>query len=656
MTQSPLTEDINAYLDRHQKKELLRFLTCGSVDDGKSTLIGRLLHDTKMIYEDQLAAVKRDSVKFGTTGEVGGVDLALLTDGLKAEREQGITIDVAYRYFSTDKRKFIIADTPGHEQYTRNMATGASTCQLAIILIDARHGVATQTRRHSFIVSLLGIKHVIVAINKMDLVGYAQETFETIKADYTGFIAKLNIPDVQFIPMSALKGDNVVDKSAKMPWYQGPPLLNSLETVHIASDRNLTEMRFPVQYVLRPHLNFRGFAGTVASGIIRRGDEVMALPSGKRSKIRSIVTYDGELEEAFSPMAVTLTLEDEIDVSRGDMLVHPGALPHVSAQAEAMVVWMAEKPFVPGKTYWLKQTTRLVSGEIGELRYGVDVNSLEKRPITQLGLNEVGHVTLNLNQPLAYDPYKMNSATGAFIIIDRLTNNTVGAGMILEPQDHGAGDHWNKESTTRKLRHHGSLVSPAERQARLGQKPVTLLLTGLTGSGKSEVAYGLERRLFDMGRAVTVLYGQDMRQGLSRDLGFTADDRSENLRRSAEVARIINDAGLICICAFVAPHEAVREKARQTIGPDRFLEIYLSAPADFCKQRDTTGAYALAEAGKLASFPGVSAAFEPPTAPDLVLPTHEIAVAQCVEATLGLLRKRGFLADGSLSANQGPRL
>ncbi len=488
-----ITEDIHAYLDRHQRKELLRFLTCGSVDDGKSTLIGRLLHDTKTIYEDQLAAVKRDSVKFGTTGEAGGVDLALLTDGLKAEREQGITIDVAYRYFSTDKRKFIIADTPGHEQYTRNMATGASTCQLAIILIDARHGVVTQTRRHSFIVSLLGIKHLVVAVNKMDLVGFASEKFEQIKADYTGFVAKLDIPDVQFIPLSALKGDNVVEKSSAMPWYQGPPLLNHLETVHIASDRNLTEMRFPVQYVLRPNLNFRGFCGTVASGIIRQGDDIMAIPSGKRSKVKSIVTYDGELDEAFPPMAVTVTLEDEIDVSRGDMLVHPGALPHVSAQIEGMVVWMAEKPFIAGKSYWIKQTTRMVSAEIADLRYGVDVNTLEKRPITQLGLNEVGHVLLSLNQPICYDPYKINASTGAFIIIDRLTNNTVGAGMILEPQDRGSsGDRWGQEPSTTLLRHRGSQITPAEREARYGQKPVTLLLTGLTGSGKADLAFALE--------------------------------------------------------------------------------------------------------------------------------------------------------------------
>ncbi|HZL35947.1 MAG TPA: sulfate adenylyltransferase subunit CysN [Tepidisphaeraceae bacterium] len=642
--QATLPEDIHSYLDRHQRKEMLRFLTCGSVDDGKSTLIGRLLHDTKMIYEDQLAAVKRDSLKFGTTGEAGGLDLALLTDGLKAEREQGITIDVAYRYFSTDKRKFIIADTPGHEQYTRNMATGASTSQLAIILIDARHGVVTQTKRHSFIVSLLGIKHVVVAINKMDLVDYSREVFDRIRREYEDFSAKLEVPDVVFIPMSALKGDNVVELSAKTPWYSGAPLLGHLENVHISSDRNLTEMRFPVQYVLRPNLDFRGFAGTVASGILRKGDEVMALPSGKRSRVASIVTYDGELSEAFPPMAVTLTLADEIDVSRGDMLVHPTDLPHVSTQAEAMVVWMAEKPFVTGQSYWIKQATRTVSGEIAQIRYGVDVNTLEKRPAEQINLNEVGHVLLSLNQPIAYDPYRINPTTGAFIVIDRLTNNTVGAGMILEPQDRGShGDHWGQPPVAQRLDTECSHVSLPEREQRLGQKGVTILLTGLTGSGKAGIAYALERRLFDAGRLVTVLHGTDLRQALSRDLGFTADDRSENLRRSAEVAKILNDSGLICVCAFVAPIESVRQKARQVIGPDRFLEVYASAPVEFCKARDITGAYKLAEEGKLSQFPGVSAAYEPPAHPDLVLATDQMTDAQSVERIVELLRQRGII-------------
>lgn len=632
-------EDIHAYLARHQKKELLRFLTCGSVDDGKSTLIGRLLHDTKMIYEDQLAAVKRDSEKVGTTG-AGEIDLALLTDGLKAEREQGITIDVAYRYFSTDRRKFIIADTPGHEQYTRNMATGASTCQLAIILIDARHGVQTQTRRHSYIVSLLGIRHVVVAVNKMDLVGHSHEVFERIKEEYTGFVAKLDIPDVVFIPMSALKGDNVAAKSDAMPWYSGSPLLDHLETVHIASDRNLADLRFPVQYVIRPNLDFRGFAGTVASGILRTGDEVTVLPSGKRSRVKAITTYDGELDEAFAPQAVTVTLADEVDVSRGDMLVHPDSPPHVSSQIEAMVVWMAEQPLTPGRTYTLKHTTRQVAAEVAVFRYGVDVNTLEHRAVARLGLNEVGHVQLSLTQPLACDPYRVNAATGAFVLIDRLTNNTVGAGMILEAG--GGRDGWAAEPAVR-LKVMESQVTPAERTERFNQTPVTVLLVGLTGSGKSKIAYALERRLWDEGRAVTVLYGQNMRQGLNRDLGFTADDRSENLRRSAEVAKLLNDAGVITVAAFVAPHAAVREKAKQLIGRDRVLEVYCTAPMEVLRARDQSGAYRLADAGAIAQMPGVTAAFEEPTAPDLVLPTDQIGVDECVSRVVGLMRARGYV-------------
>ena len=645
MIESLVNEDIHAYLDRHQRKELLRFLTCGSVDDGKSTLIGRLLHDTKMIYEDQLAAVKRDSAKFGTTGGAGEMDLALLTDGLKAEREQGITIDVAYRYFSTDKRKFIIADTPGHEQYTRNMATGASTCQLAIILVDARHGVVTQTKRHSFIVSLLGIRHVVVAINKMDLVGYSQDVFERIRREYEEFSAKLDVPDVAFIPLSALKGDNVVDKSGATPWYSGPPLLSHLESVHIASDRNFANMRLPVQYVLRPNLDFRGFSGTVASGIVRAGDEVVALPSGKKSRVKSIVTYDGELAEAYPPMAVTVTLADEIDVSRGDMLVHPDDLPHVSTQIEAMVVWMADKPFVQGRSYWIKQTTRTVSAEIAQFRYGVEINTLEKRPVTQLGLNEVGHVLLSLNQPIAFDAYRVNAATGGFIVIDRLTNTTVGAGMILEPQDRGGrGDHWAHEPVAGRQKTKAGHISLAQREQRFGQKPATVLLYGLPGAGKATITYALEKRLFDSGRAVTVLYGPDMRQGLSRDLGYSADDRSENLRRSAEVAHLLNDAGLICLCAFVAPHQSVRQKAREVVGADRFIEIFVTAPTEVCKQRDQTGAYQPGGSATPGTSQGLNEVYEETGNPDLILKTDELSVERSVDQIVELLRKRGFIS------------
>ncbi len=632
-----LTEDIETYLARNQRKEMLRFLTCGSVDDGKSTLIGRLLHDTKGVYEDQLAAVKRDSVKHGTTG-AGEVDLALLTDGLKAEREQGITIDVAYRYFSTDKRKFIIADTPGHEQYTRNMATGASTCQLAIILIDARHGVMSQTRRHSFIVSLLGIQHVVVAINKMDLAGYSQERYEEIKKQYAEFAAKLEIRDIHFIPMSALKGDNVVERSTSMPWYQGSTLLNHLETVHIASDRNLADMRFPVQYVLRPDLNFRGFAGTIASGIIKTGDEIVVLPSGKRSKIKTISTYNGELKEAFAPMAVAVTLQDEIDVSRGDLLVHPGDLPQLRHDVEAMVVWMHEKPLAPGRLYQIKHTTRMLAGEL-VVRYAVDVNTLEQRPATALALNEVGRCMLSLNQPIAFDPYRRNASTGSFIIIDRLTNNTVGAGMIVDQDDPAHGDHWNA-SPAAGLIAKSSTITPEQRQARLGQKPLTILITGLSGAGKSDIAFALEKRLFEQNRIAHVLYGPNMRRSISKDLGFSADDRSENLRRAAEVAHMLNDAGLICICAFVAPHNAVRKKVRQLIGPDRFFEIYLSAPVEYCIEHDTTGLYAKAQRGEIGNFPGISASYDVPTDVDLVLPTHELSVELCVQKIMDALTLR----------------
>jgi bifunctional enzyme CysN/CysC len=585
--------------------------------------------------------VKRDSLRVGTTG--GNIDLALLTDGLKAEREQGITIDVAYRYFSTDRRKFIIADTPGHEQYTRNMATGASTCQLAIILIDARHGVMPQTRRHSFIVSLLGIKHIVVAVNKMDLVGYSRGVFEQIVEEYTGFVAKLGIPDVQFIPLSALTGGNVVEKTSAMPWYEGSPLLSHLETVHVASDRNLTDLRFPVQYVNRPNLDFRGFAGTLASGILRPGDDIVALPSGQRSKVKSIVTWEGELPEAFAPMAITVTLEDEIDISRGDMLVQPENRPHLTSHVEAMVVWMGEKPLVSGRTYWIKQGTRTVSAELSELRYGVDVNTLDKKAPGPLAMNEVGHVVLSLAQPIAFDAYKANPATGGFIFIDRVTNNTVGAGMLLEPPELSAVDHWAKEPTTEHLPLRASGIPEAERARHYGQKPATVLLTGLTASGKSTIARALERRLFDAGRAVMVLYGQNMRQGLSRDLGYSADERSENLRRSAEVARLVNDSGLICICAFVSPHEAIRQKVKQTIGLDRFLEVHLSAPIEVCRQRDWTGAYQLADAGRIEAFPGVTAKYEAPEHADLVLPTHELSVEQSVDRIVALLQNRGFL-------------
>ncbi|MEQ8785497.1 MAG: sulfate adenylyltransferase subunit CysN [Pirellulaceae bacterium] len=637
-----IATDINAYLAQHERKELMRFITCGSVDDGKSTLIGKLLLSAKMVYEDQIAAIRKDSQRFGTTGEE--IDAALLLDGLEDERQQGITIDVAYRYFSTARRKFIIADTPGHEQYTRNMATGASTADLAVILIDARHGVLTQTRRHTFITSLLGIKHVVVAVNKMDLVDWSQERFEQIKSDYQDFAARLELPDLHFIPVSALKGDNVVERSPNMPWYDGSTLMNFLETVYIGSDRNLEDFRFPVQLVNRPHLNFRGFCGTLASGIVRKGDEVMVLPSRKTSRVKNIVTFDGELEEAFVPQSVTITLEDEIDCSRGDMIVRPGNVPRLEQNFDAMVVWMSEQGMVPGRQYLFKQTTKTVPGAIHTLRYQVDVNTLHRKESPTLELNEIGRCAVALNEPIAFDGYRRNRGTGAFIVIDRISNVTVGAGMILDRRTEvERRDHWDAEPASRDLQSRDSNVTAEERAARFGQQPATILLTGLAGAGKTTMANALERKLFDEGRACTVLDGQNMRLGISRDLGFTAEDRSENLRRSAEVARLINEAGLICVAAFLAPSEDVRQRAKEVVGSDKFLVVHLSAPIEVCRERDTEGHYGAADAGEIANFPGVSSQYETPPQPDLTLPTHELPVEDCVERILELLRSRGVI-------------
>jgi bifunctional enzyme CysN/CysC len=501
-----ISTDINAYLAQHERKELLRFLTCGNVDDGKSTLIGRLLHDSKMIYEDQLAAVQADSVKSGTTG-AGKIDLALLVDGLQAEREQGITIDVAYRYFSTSTRKFIIADTPGHEQYTRNMATGASTCDLAIILIDARYGVQTQTKRHSFIASLLGIKHIIVAVNKMDIVDYSEEVFNKIKTDYLKFVEHIDLHDIIFIPMSALDGDNVVNASENMAWFTGAPLMETLNTVVIANDRNFTNARFPVQYVNRPNLDFRGFCGTVASGIFKKGDLITAMPSGKSSKIKSIVTFDGDLEQAFAPMAVTLTLEDEIDISRGDLIVGQQAIePIVADKFKAHIVWMTEKALTPGRQYIIKLATRSVSGSVSTIHHRIDVNTMEHHDANELQLNEIGSCTVSVNAPVVFDPYKTSHGTGSFIVIDRLSNGTVGAGMII-----GVGDEEDLQA-----------VSAEERAARFSQKATSI---ALTGANSTDLAYQLERKLFDNGHATTVLETPE-----------------------AALIDAIKGAGLLCIC------------------------------------------------------------------------------------------------------------
>ena len=626
-----ISEDIQAYLAQHERKELLRFLTCGNVDDGKSTLIGRLLHDSKMIYEDHLEAITRDSKKVGTTGD--DIDLALLVDGLQAEREQGITIDVAYRYFSTAKRKFIIADTPGHEQYTRNMATGASTCDLAIILIDARYGVQTQTKRHSFIASLLGIKHIVVAINKMDLKGFDEAVFEQIKADYLAFAdgIALKPSSLHFVPMSALKGDNVVNRSERSPWYSGQSLMEILETVEVAGDRNFTDLRFPVQYVNRPNLNFRGFAGTLASGIVHKGDEIIVLPSGKGSKVKSIVTFDGELEQAGPGQAVTLTLEDEIDVSRGDLLVHADNQPLVTDSFEAMLVWMAEEPMLPGKKYDIKRATSYVPGSITSILNRVDVNTLEEGPASALQLNEIGKVKLALDAPIALDGYASNRTTGAFIVVDRLTNGTVGAGMIIAAPVGGQGSDG----------HHGKLahVSVEERAARFGQQPATVLFSGLSGAGKSTLAYAVERKLFDLGRAVYVLDGQNLRHDLNKGLPQDRAGRTENWRRAAHVARQFNEAGLLTLAAFVAPDAEGREQAKALIGAQRLITVYVQASPQVCAERDPQGLYAAGGD----NIPGDSFPYDVPLNADLVLDTQSLSVEEGVRQVLELLRARGAI-------------
>jgi len=625
-----ISEDILAYLAQHERKELLRFLTCGNVDDGKSTLIGRLLHDSKMIYEDHLEAITRDSKKVGTTGE--DVDLALLVDGLQAEREQGITIDVAYRYFSTAKRKFIIADTPGHEQYTRNMATGASTCDLAIILVDARYGVQTQTKRHSFITSLLGIKHIVVAINKMDLMNFDQDVFEKIKADYLAFADRIELKpsSLHFVPMSALKGDNVVNRSERAPWYEGQSLMAILESVEIAGDRNFDDLRFPVQYVNRPNLNFRGFAGTLASGIVRKGDEIAVLPSGKISRVKSIVTFDGELEQATPGEAVTLTLEDEIDVSRGDMLVHADSRPRIADSFEAMLVWMGEEPMLPGKKYDIKRATSYVPGSIASIAHSVDVNTLEHGASSSLQLNEIGRVKVSLDAPIALDGYAQNRTTGSFIVIDRLTNGTVGAGMIIaDPLAHGSTGH------------HGALahVSTEERAIRFGQQPATVLFTGLSGAGKSTLAYAVERKLFDMGRAVYVLDGQNLRHDLNKGLPQDRAGRTENWRRAANVARQFNEAGLLTLAAFVAPDAEGREQAKALIGTDRAITVYVQASPQACQQRDPQGLYAAGGD----NIPGESFPYDVPGNADLVVDSETSSLDDGVKMVMELLRERGVI-------------
>ncbi len=630
-----IASDIDAYLAEHERKDLLRFLTCGSVDDGKSTLIGRLLHDSKMIYEDQLASLEADSTTMGSAGEE--VDLALLMDGLKAEREQGITIDVAYRYFSTAKRKFIIADTPGHEQYTRNMVTGASTSELAIILVDARHGVLAQTKRHTFIASLLGIQNVVVAVNKMDLVDWAEPRFHEICEQYREFSKGLDLADPYFMPMSALLGDNVVEAGDNLSWFQGPTLMEHLETVDARTGLDLDRFRMPIQRVVRPDLDFRGFAGTISSGVLRPGDEVISLPSGVSSTVERIVTYDGDLEVAGPGRAITVTLSDEIDVSRGDLLAKADDQPLKAHDVDAMIVWMAEDQMEPGRQYLLQSANGISNASVSSLKYRVDINTLEEEDATELSLNDIAYCTVSSDRELLFDPYASNRQTGSFVLIDRLTNATVAAGMIS-----GQASSWDRAPGATLVRQISG-ITDTERAIRFGQQPCTVLLTGLTAAGKSTIATALERELFDRGKVSVRLDGENIRLGISRDLGFSAQERSENLRRVSEVARLVNNQGIIAIAALIAPNHEVRGRSRELIASERYVEVFVDTPIEVCRQRDGNGMYEAADRGDIPMFPGVSATYERPTDADLRVDTSTQPVEECVAEIIKVLSLRGFL-------------
>ena len=638
--------DVGEFLETHRNKELLRFITCGSVDDGKSTLIGRLLFDTKQVFEDQLAAVGKDSRKYGTTGEAP--DLALLVDGLQAEREQGITIDVAYRYFTTEKRKFIIADTPGHEQYTRNMVTGASTAGLAVVLIDARNGLQVQTRRHSYLVHLLGIRHVVVAINKMDAVDYDRDTFERIRADYAGFANQLGVEHFDCVPVCALNGANVTRQSEEMPWYTGPTVLDLLESTPVHEHDLDRPMRFPVQYVNRTRSDFRGFCGTLVSGRIVPGDEVVALPSGRRSKVAGIIgntgavkrarlEYAGAMQSARAGQAITLTLVDEIDISRGDVLVHPDRLPRVSELFDARIVWMNDRPLLPGRQYNLKLATSEVPATPEAIHHRIDVNTLEHHPAEQLALNEIGYCRIRASRALAFDAYDSDPATGSFILIDRVSNLTVGAGMIVRPvtdqlTDKSSNVTWHKQTVDKKAR--------AQQKS---QKPAVLWFTGLSGAGKSTVANALEKALFQRGHHSYLLDGDNVRHGLNRDLGFSDDDRVENIRRIGEVARLMADSGLVVLTAFISPFRADRAMVRELMEDGEFVEIHVDAPLDVCETRDPKGLYAKARAGVIRNFTGIDSPYEAPEAPEITVDTSKLSVDECVEELLAYLKRRGIL-------------
>ena len=626
-----IDEDVVAYLAAHERKSMLRFITCGSVDDGKSTLIGRLLYDSKLLYDDQISALESDTKKHGTQGEK--IDFALLVDGLAAEREQGITIDVAYRFFSTEKRKFIVADTPGHEQYTRNMATGASTADLAIILVDARKGLLTQTYRHSFIVSLLGIRHIVVAVNKMDLVDYSESVFDKIEADYRAFAKNLGFESIVCIPMSALEGVNITKKSKETPWHNGPALLPYLETVKVRGALADKPFRMPVQWVNRPNLDFRGFSGTVASGVVRPGDDIVVLPSAKRSKVKSIVTMDGELAEARPDMAVTLTLDDEIDISRGDVICAGKAPAEQTDQFAAHLLWMGEEALYPGRQYLLKTANRIIPATVTELKHKINVNTLEHMSGKTLELNEVGFCNFNLAHPIAFDAYKENRRTGAFILIDRRTNATIGAGMIDFSLRRAKNVHWQDLD-----------VNKSARAAAKHQRPCVLWFTGLSGSGKSTVANLVEKRLHDMGRHTYTLDGDNVRHGLNKDLGFTDADRVENIRRVGEAARLMVDAGLIVLVSFISPFQSERRMARELVEDGEFIEVYISTPLEVCEQRDVKGLYARARRGEIKNFTGIDSDYEAPESAELDLNTAEIAAEVAATRIVDYLQTNGYLA------------
>ncbi len=631
LTDDLIATDIGAYLEKHENKSLLRFITCGSVDDGKSTLIGRLLYDSKMIFEDQLASLEADSKKVGTQGE--NIDFALLVDGLAAEREQGITIDVAYRFFATDKRKFIVADTPGHEQYTRNMATGASTADVAILMIDARKGILTQTRRHAFITTLLGIRRLVLAVNKMDLVGYDETIFNDIVDDFYAFADELATDlEIQPIPMSALAGINITSRSDETDWYDGPALMEYLENVPVGDKRRNASFRMPVQWVNRPNLDFRGFSGQIASGTVKPGDRVKSMPSGKQSTIARIVTADGDLPEAVAGQSVTLTLADEIDASRGDAIVTADDPTEVSDQFQVRILWMNESPLLPGRRYLLKVGAKTVTATVNAPKYGIDVNTLSDVPAKTLELNQIGVTTISLDQAITFDPYDANRNLGGFILIDRMSNDTVGLGLIDFALRRASNIHWQAMDVDRD--------ALAEQK---GQRPAVLWFTGLSGSGKSTIANALQKRLFALGKHSFSLDGDNVRHGLNRDLGFTDADRVENIRRVANVAKLMSDAGLITLVSFISPFRAERQMARNMMADGEFIEIHVDTPLDVAEQRDVKGLYKKARSGEIQNFTGISSPYEAPENPELRIDTVDRSPDDAAEEILDYLRENGFL-------------